>query len=765
MRNIVLAVRALARNPFVTTVAALSLGLGIGSNAAIYAIFHTMLRQEVRVSDPERLVNFSAPGPKPGSNSCGPAGDCEDVFSYPMFRDLQAARPASLAAMVGHRDFSANVNYERNISSERGLLVSGNYFSTLGVRPAIGRLLTPADDATPGAHPLVVLSHRYWTIRLGGDSTVVGRTLTVNGLPQTIIGVAPRGFDGTTYGMRPSFFAPLAMAGTVGTGTVRRIEDRRTYWIYAFGRLAPGATIPEVRNGINRAYAPIISDVEAPLQTGMRDSVLARFRAKQVLVSDGRRGQSDFAGGASTPLFMLFAITGLVLLIACANIANLLMARATNREMEMAMRLSLGGTRRRLLMQLLTESVTLAAAGGLASLLFATWTLRGIIALLPAEVSEPLGLGMNWEAVAFAAVLSLATGILFGLFPALHSTRPDLVTALHNNSGRLSGGRTASRFRTSLATVQIALAMALLMGSGLFLKSLWKVNRVELGVRVERLMRFSLSPEASGYDSTRTRTLFDRVEQELAALPGATGVTTAMVPLIAGSNWNNTVKVQGFQTTDNADAQASFNGVGPGFFRTTGVPVLAGREFTAEDDMTRPRVAIVNETFARKFGLGTSPVGKRMASRGGDTVSLDIEIVGLVRDTKYSNVKGEIPPVYFTPHRQVRRVGEMNFYVRTDGDPALMLRALRNVVERVDPMLPVENLKTMPEEIREQPPRIACSVRSWQRSRRWRRCWRRLASTACWRILWRSERARSGCGWRWAPAPRRSGGWSFARWR
>jgi predicted permease len=700
MRNVTLALRALSRNKIVTIVAALSLGLGIGSNAAIYSIFHRMLRQDLRVPEPDRLVNLSAPGPKNGSQSCSQAGSCEDVFSYPMFRDLQRAQPAGFTAIVGHRDFGANVSYERRSSAETGYLVSGNYFPTLGVRPALGRLLAQGDDQTEGADPVVVLGHHYWQGKLGGDPSVVGKTLTVNGQPQTIVGVAPEDFEGTTFGSRPSFYAPLAMAGTIGTGSERRVTERRTYWIYAFGRLAPGATIEQARTAINAVYSPIINEVEAPLQTNMRDSVMARFRAKQLLVSDGRRGQSDFQEEAGGPLFLLFAITGLVLLIACANIANLLMARATGREMEMAVRLSLGATRRQLLAQLLTESVTLALVGGVASLLFASWTLRGITALLPSEIAEPMGLHVSWAAVAFAGALSLATGIAFGLFPALHSTRPDLVTALRNNSGKLAGGRTARRFRTSLATAQIALAMALLMSAGLFLKSLWKVSRVDVGVRVEKLVTFSLSPSQSGYDSLRMRSLFARVEEELGGLPGATGATSAMVPLIAGSNWNNSVKVEGFPADENNRAQSSFNAVGPGHFRTIGVGLIAGREFTAADDVGRPKVAIVNETFARKFGLGANPIGRRMAEGSADSIPLDIEIVGLVRDAKYSSVKREIPPVFFRPHRQVRRVGEMNFYVRTDGDPNAMLRAMPAVVQRLDPMLPVEGLRTMPEEIR-----------------------------------------------------------------
>ena len=699
MRNLRLALRTLARTPIITAVAALSLGLGIGSNAAIYSIFHRMVRQDLDVPQPDRLVNLGAPGPKSGSQSCGMAGGCEVVFSYPMFRDLQNADVRTFTGIAGHRDLNANVSYERSSWAEDGLLVSGTYFPILGVQPRLGRLINPTDDDV-SASPAVVLSHWFWDTRLGADSTVIGRALMVNGRATTIVGVAPADFHGTTYGERVAFFTSLAMGKALGTGIERSLDNRRAYYIYAFARLAPGATLDQARTALNAVYQPIIRDVEAPLQQNMADSVMARFLAKQATVEPGSRGQSSMFDDAATPLIMLFAITGLVLLIACANIANLLLARATNREMEMAVRLSLGGTRRQLLGQLLTESVTLACIGGLASLVFASWTLRGISALMPAEVSTGLSLGMNWAAVIFAAGMSLATGIAFGLFPALHSTRPDLVTALRNNSGKLAGGRAARRFRTSLATAQIALAMALLMSAGLFLKSLWKVSRVELGVRVEKLVTFAVTPEQNGYDSVRIRNLYERVEEELNAIPGVSAATSARVPLIAGSSWNNTVKVEGFRGGEGVDAQSSFNAIGAGHFRAIGVDLVAGREFSWADDLGRPKVAVVNETFARKFGLWPNPVGKRMAQGSSDTIPLDIEIVGMVRDMKYASVKREIPPVFFVPHRQQRNVGQLHFYARTEADPTTLLRAIPTVVQRIDPMLPIEDLWTMPEEIR-----------------------------------------------------------------
>ena len=700
MRNVVLALRGLARNPIVTVVAALSLGLGIGSNAAIYSIFHRMLRQELRVHDADRLINLSAPGPKNGSSSCGSAGSCEDVFSLPMFRDLQRGKPAGIAAIAGHRDLSVHATYESTSYAEQGLLVSGTYFPILGIQPALGRLISQSDDSIPGANAIVVLAHHFWE-KIGADSQIVGKTLMLNGKPQQIVGVLPRTFEGTTVGSRPAFYVPLANGAGIGNGIERYgADDRRAYWIYAFARLTPAGSIDQARTSLNAIYQPIIRDVEAPLQRGMSDSVLARFKERAVVVSEGSRGQSDVGDDAGGPLFMLFAITGLVLLIACANIANLLMARATGREMEMAVRLSLGGTRRQLVGQLLTESLVLAAIGGLVSLLFAAWTIKGINLLLPEEITSSLNLSVSWAAVSFAAMLSLVTGIAFGLFPAMHSTRPDLVTAMRNNSGKLAGGKTARRFRTSLATAQVALAMMLLMSAGLFLKSLWKINRVDLGVRIDRLVTFSLSPEASGYDSVRSRTLFDRVEQELASIPGAVAVTSTMVPMIAGSNWNNGIRVEGFTPAPNARSSASFNGVDAAHFRSIGVEILAGREFTDADIMGRPRVAVVNETFAKRFNLGPNPVGKRMAIGQSDTLPLNIEIVGIARDMKYSHVKREIPAVFFVPHRQRGNVGGMHFYVRTDGDPAAIVRAIPAVVRRVDPMLPVGSLRTMPEEIR-----------------------------------------------------------------
>jgi predicted permease len=699
MFNLKYAFRTLFKTPFVTVVAALSLALGIGANTAIYSIFHLILLQPLPVSDAGELVNFSAPGPKQGSNSCNQAGSCEDVFSYPMMRDLQKAERSPFTAIAGHRGFSVSVTYADQSLSGQGMVVTGSYFPMLGVRPALGRLITPGDDQTTGAHPVAVLGYAFWHSRLGGNPAVLNQVLTVNGKPMTIIGVAPEDFEGTTVGARPYVFLPMTMAEELGVTFREGLQSRTNYWVYLFARLKPGVSMEQAATAINTTYNPIINEVDAPLQRGMSDATMKRFREKRITLAEGRRGQSDVHEEAAVPLMILFSVTGIVLLIACANIANLLLARAANRELEMAVRLSLGATRQQLLRQLLTESLVLAFLGGFASLIFARWTLSGINSMMPAEVVESMDFNISWAAIAFAAAMSLLTGVAFGLFPALHSTRPDLVAAMRNNSGRLASGRTASRFRTTLATAQVALSMALLMSAGLFVKSLWNVSKVEIGVETDNLATFSIAPGRNGYDSIRSKLLYERLQQELALLPGVTGVTSSRVPLIAGSNWSNTVSVEGFNKDADTDDDANFNAVGPGYFRTMKIKLLAGREFTPLDDIGRPMVAVVNEAFAKKFGLGRNPVGKRMAL--GDTTLYDIEIVGLVQNAKYSEVKQETPAVYFTPHRQTGRVGTMNFYLLTSGNPALILRSIPGVIKRIDATLPVEDLKTMRQQLRE----------------------------------------------------------------
>jgi len=690
------AFRTLIKSPFVTAVAVLSLALGIGANAAIFSLFDQMLLRPLPVTEPQRLVNLSAPGPKPGSTSCNQAGDCEDVFSYPMFRDLERAQTV-FTGLAAHVSFGANLAFRNQTLNSEGMYVSGSYFPTLGVQPALGRLIGPADDENLGGHPVAVLSHRFWDTQLGRDPAVLDQVIVVNGQSLTIIGIGPEGFDGTTLGSTPRVFVPITMRGLLSTMSQRDYERRNGYWAYLFARLTPGMSIEQASRGLNATYRPIITDVEASQQEAMSEATMQRFKAREVVLSAGSRGQSSTHREARIPLIMLLSITGIVLLIACANIANLLLARAANRSMEMAVRLSIGAGRWQLLRQLLTESVLLAALGGLASLLVAKWTLGAIAGMLPPDAVTTLRLTLDWPVLLFAAMASLVTGLLFGLFPALHSTRADLITTIRSSAGNLSSNRTANRFRTSLVTAQIALSMALLIAAGLFIRSLSNVSRVDLGVRIDGVATFQVSPRLNGYEPARSAALFTRLEEELAVLPGVTAVTSGRVRLLAGNNWGTGVRVEGFTADPDTDTESRYNQVGTGYLATLGIPLLAGREFTVSDGLTAPNVVIVNESFARKFNLGRDVVGKRMAhDREGP---LDVEIVGLMKDAKYSEVKAEIPPQFIMPWRQDSLVGGMNFYVRSAMAPEQLLRSIPPLVARLDPNLPVEDLRTLPQQV------------------------------------------------------------------
>jgi predicted permease len=706
MRHLTFALRTLFKTPFVTIVAIVSLALGIGANTAIFSLFNQLLLRPLPVDRPHELVNLKAPGPKPGSTSCNQAGDCDEVFSYPMFRDLEKAQTV-FTGLAAHVIFGANLAARGQTLSGQGMLVSGSYFEVLGVRPAIGRLFTPDDDRTIGEPHAVVLSHAYWQARFASDPNVVGQPLTVNGRPLTIIGVAAHGFEGTTLGVHPRIYVPITMRALMQPNA-GGLDNRRGYWAYLFARLKPGVTIEQARSAINVPYKSILDQVEAPLQKGMSDQTMARFKARSVEVWPGAWGQSSMSREAKAPLLLLFGVTSFVLLIACANIANLLLARSAARTSEMAVRLSLGATRRRLVGQLLTESCLLAAFGGMAGIFVARWTLVLILSLLPADGGDFLQTDLSPFVLLCTAALALGTGILFGLYPALHSTRGDLIGSLKNQAGQPSGSRSAARFRTTLATVQIALSMALLVSAGLFTRSLMNVSRINLGLNAENVVTFGVSPQLNGYAPERSRQLFERLEEELGALPGAAGVTAARVPLLAGSNWGSSVRVEGFDAGPDTDTSSRYNQVGPGYFSTMGVTLLAGREFAAADVLGAPKVAVVNEAFAKKFNLGRDAVGKRMAdgaSAGAAGVGpgspLDVEIVGLVRNAKYSEVKAEIPPLFFRPYRQDDRIGTITFYVRTALDAEEFLANIPKLVARIDPDLPVDDLRTLPQQVRE----------------------------------------------------------------
>jgi predicted permease len=697
MNHFTLALRMLRKTPFVTAVAVASLALGIGANAAIYSIFDQLLLQQLPVSEPQQLVNLSAPGPKPGSTSCNQAGSCDDVFSYAMYRDLERLQ-TGFSGIAGHVQFGGNLAVDGEAMTVDGMYVTGSYFGVLGLAPALGRVIQPADDEPVGTHFVAVLSYDFWQNRFGGDRSVVGKSVMVNGRSLSVVGVAPAGFRGTTLGAEPDLFVPMSVRWPMSTLT-NPYDDRRSYWMYVFGRLKPGLSMEQAGTQLNSVYRNLLAEVEAPLQQGMSDATMKLFRAKQVELSNGARGQTSIHREARTPILLLFSITGTVLLIACANIANLLLARGAGRATEMGVRLALGATRAQLLRQLLTESLVLAVLGGLASLLVAVWTLKAIAGFMPPEALRTINFSLQPSMVLFSGLVALGTGLVFGLFPALHSTRDDLITVIRAGAGQIAGGAVASRFRTVLVTAQIALSMALLISAGLFLKSLVNVSRTDLGLSTEQIATFRISPMRSGYDSTRATVLYEQVEQELAAMPGVTGVSNAVVAILNGNNWGTDVRVQGYDCGPDVDCNSRYNVVGTKFLDVLGMQLLGGREFTDSDRLGGARVAMVNEAFVRKFNLGKDVIGKFMSRNGNDT--LNIQIVGLVKDAAYSEVKDEIPPLFFTPWRQEARTSALTFYVRTTQRPEDVLQSVQTLLRRMAPTVPVEDLKTLPQQVKE----------------------------------------------------------------
>ena len=700
------ALRSLIRRPLLTTVAVLSLALGIGVNTAMFSVFDRLLLRRLPVPAAEQIVNVTSPGPRPGSRSTGDGGRLDAIFSYPLFRDLERLEGDALQ-MAAHRDFRANLAYRGQTSDAEGLLVSGNYFPALRLRPALGRLLGPDDDRVQGAHPVVVLSHSYWTTRFGADPSVLGGTLVVNGEPMTIVGVAAAGFTGNTTTDRPQVFMPLTMAGRAYRDAQwDGMTARNNHWLYVFARLRSDLSREQAEALINVPFAALIKDVEFPaLRSGMGDRDRTEFQRRRIILQDGSHGRDSNRDETKGILLLMFAITGFVLAIACANVANLLLARVADRSTEMSVRLSLGASSVRLIRLVLAESLVLGIVGAVAALVVGRMTLGALFATMPADDVAILDFTMSPNVFLFALVLGIGTSVLFGLFPAIHGIRSSVRAGLQVESGRTAGSRTANRFRASLATSQIALATALLAVAGLFIVSLVNVARTELGIRRDGLVTFRLSPYLNGYSTAQALVLFDQVEEQLRGLPGVVSVTESTVPLLSNSNWSNNITVEGFDAGPDADTNVSVARVGTDYFRTMGIPVLAGRELTRADTANAPRVAIVNEAFGRKFNFGADVIGKRLAMGTGGNRPLDIEIVGLVRDAKYSEIKEPPPPQLIMAYRQPDApghqggVGPLTFYVRTSSDTGALLGAIAPLVSRLDANLPIVNLRTMDDQI------------------------------------------------------------------
>ena len=584
--------------------------------------------------------------------------------------------------------------------SERvnGDIVSGNYFDVLGVRPALGRVFNDADDRTPGAHPVAVLSYGFWQRRFGGDPAVLDRTIVVNGHPMTIVGVSAAGFNGIQVGSNSDVVVPMMMKAQM-TPTWNDLDNRRSRWVTIMGRLKPGVTAEAAEVQLNVVYKPI-NEEEVKAIPNASETFRQRFVSKHLEVLTAGTGISDMRTQFSTPLVVLMCMVGVVLLIACANVANLLLARSTSRQKEIAVRLALGASRARIARQHFIESLILAGAGAVVGLVLAVVTGRLLLAALPGDpASQALTASPDVRVVAFTLLLALVTALIFGIGPALSATRPAVVSALKDEAGSVVGGGRQARVRRALVVGQVALSMLLLAGAGLFARSLFNLRAVDAGFPVESLLTFSIDPTLSGYETARMQSLFEQTQDALTAIPGVRSASMSEIGAFTGNEWGQTVKIDGYQPKEDEDMNPHVDGIGPRYFETLGVPLVSGREFKPSDTLGAPKVAIINETMAKHFYGNTSPVGRRMGF--GRSNAIDIEIVGVARDLRTVQLNQNPVRFVYIPYRQDDSVTQLTYVVSIQGNPDTAAAAVRQAVQRLDPNLPIFDLKTMTAQVSE----------------------------------------------------------------
>ncbi len=685
--------RTLAKAPLFTAIAVLSLALGIGANTAIFSLLDQVLLRLLPVKNPEQLVLFRSRGFHHGSNR----GD--NALSYPIYRDFRD-RNQVFSGVMCRRSAALSLSFGGQTERISGELVSGNYFDVLGVKAAIGRTITPDDDRTPGGHPVVVLSHSFWKTRFAGDQSILGKTIHLNSLAMTVIGVSQEGFSGVDISDSTQVRVPIAMKKAMTPGW-DDLENRRSRWVQAFGRLKPGVTLETAKASLQPLYRGIIeTEVREAAFNNATPYTREQFLRSTIDLLPGSQGRPQARERMTAPLLVLMSVVALVLLISCANVANLLLARATARQKEFAVRLAIGAGRGRLVGQLLVESTLLSLLGGAAGLALAIWLDRALIGFLPnGGASVNLSATPDFRVLGFSLAVSIATGVLFGLAPALQSTRLDLASILKDQASGVLGGGPQARLKKALVVAQVALSLLLLVGAGLFLGSLRNLRNVDPGFKTENLISFTVDPRLNGYAVPQVRQTYQQLSERLNRIPGVKSAAFASVRLLDGDEWDSTITVEGYASKPGEDMNPHFNSVTAAYFATMGIPLVAGRDFSTRDAPDSPRVAIVNEKLARHYFGNRGPVGLHIGQGGGLGTKLDIEIVGVVKDTKYEGVREEIPRQVFVCSFQSLNPGEMTVYVRTALESTRMFNAVRAEVKSIDPNLPIFEMRTLDDQL------------------------------------------------------------------
>ncbi|HEY6392692.1 MAG TPA: ABC transporter permease [Bryobacteraceae bacterium] len=697
------ALRTLRKSPVFTVVAVLSLALGIGANTAIFSLLDQVLLRLLPVNHPEQLALLTIRGMEYGNNSGG------NAMSYPLYGDF-AKSNSVFSGMFCRFPYNMSVSFGGRTERVDGELVSGTYFPVLGVGAAVGRTFMPDDDQTPGGHPLAMLTYSYWKTRFGGDPSIVGKTVIVNARNLTVVGVARPGFNGVELGRTTQIFVPMTMKAQMTPGW-DALDDRRWRWVNAFGRLKPGVTAQQAKASLQPFYHGVLEmEVKDAVFRNAAPADRQRFLKNIIDVLPGSQGRSNLRRQLTTPLWLLMAITGGVLLIACANVANLLVAKATSRQKEIAIRLAIGAGRGRIIRQLLVESLTLSVFGGALGLLLSVWIDRLLLTFMPNQAGEgAISSNPDLRILAFTIAISVLTGIVFGLAPALQSTKPELASTLKDQVAGILGGGSQGRFRKSLVVVQVTLSLLLLVGAGLFIRSLQNLRDLGPGFPTENLVAFTVDPSLIGYDSSKAKVFYRRLADELAAIPGVRNVGLADMRILTGNESDSGITIEAQGSKPAEKAHPYMNAIDPGYFATLGVPILAGRDFTFQDtetiqhgarqDMKVPRVVIVNDKFARRFFPGRSALGQHVGFGIAPNTRTEMEIVGVVKDIKYTSLRDEIPIQMFGPYIAGSHVAEMTIYARSTLDASQMFSAIRAKVRELDANLPLFELRTLDQQI------------------------------------------------------------------
>jgi predicted permease len=686
--------RMLLKNPGFTVVAVLTLALGIGANTAIFSLLNAVMLRELPVRNPGELVLLGA-GRSGGSTE---EFASTDLYSYGFYREMRQKNQvfSDVTALLSllFRKMHGAVGGSPNLEPMDVQLVSGTYFPLLGVKPILGRAFTEAADEPAGGHPVAVASYSWWHRRFGHDPGIVGQSVQLGSTVYTIIGVAPPEFFGTTVGQSPDLWIPLSMEKQVSPGW-NGLDNREFQSLYIIARLKPGVSVEQAEANVNLLARESWQELAGPVPTKQQQQVLEHAH---VQLTPTVRGLSRLRFEFSLPLQILMAVVGLVLLIACANIANLLLARAATRQREIAVRMAMGAGRGRLVRQMVTESLLVALFGGALGVLFASWASGALLGMVSAGPElVPLDVTPDTRVLLFTLAVSLVAALLFGTVPALRATRIDLTPALKEGRGTVGAARSGPLAK-ALIVSQVALSLVLLIGAGLFLRTLVKLANVDTGFNKENVLLFGIDPPSVGYkEDTRLVNLYQQIEQRVSAEPGVRAASISFFTFNQGE-WTDPVSILGRPPTPENDMSATYNVVGPAYFSALGIPLLVGREFGEQDTEKSPKVAVINQTMAQWYFPGGSPIGKRFGLGGDPKHSNDIEVVGVVRDTKHESLRERPFPEAYLPYSQ--RIGYyFDLEVRYSGDPKAIIAEVRHAVGEVDHSLPVTYQNSLAEQV------------------------------------------------------------------